>query len=246
LTQALAALVIAAASTMAAAQLQLLPEKPAPIDVVRLRYTHTGCTNADSVRLSQQSNRIAVQVDRIFLTDCGTTFGYFEEFTLGRLPAGEYDVELDVNPPPPTLGPTQLLGPVHLTVVPSPPTGSLHPHENYADMWWNPSESGWALSVSQSGERLVLVWMVYGSDGSATWFIVPSGAWSRNSDNVLHFSGAIYRVHGPPWQGAFDPASVNATAVGVADFVPHDSGHAEFAYTIDAIAGSKSLERFRF
>lgn len=244
--QALGALVVAAASTVAAAQLQVNPQDPSPLDVVRLRYTHTGCTNADSLRLSQQANRITVQVDRVFLPDCGTIFGYFEEFSLGRLPAGEYDVELLVNPPPPTLGPTQLLGPIHFTVVPLPPTGSLHPHENYADMWWNPRESGWALTIVQSGEKLFLVWMVHESDGRATWFAVPSGAWSRNSDNVLHFSGAIYRVQGPPWQGAFDPASVSATAVGIADFLPRDSGHAQFTYTVDAVTGSKQVERFRF
>ena len=246
LPKAIGALVFTAASTIATAQLQLIPPDPSPADVVRLRYTHVGCTNFDSMRVSQQANHITVQADRLIQTDCGTTFGYFEDFALGRLPAGDYDVTLAVNPPPGTLGPTQLVGPVHFTVASSPPTGSLHPHDSYADMWWNPGESGWALNIVQTGEKLFLVWMVYAGDRSATWFVVPSGTWSRNADNVLHFSGVIYRVQGPPWQGAFDPGTVNATAVGVADFVPFNSGHAQFNYTIDAVTGSKSVERFRF
>src|SRR6266516_3036720 len=93
----LAGLLIATSSFSASAQLSLVPANPTPLDTVRLRYTHVGCTNADSVRLSQAANLIGVQVDRTFFPDCGTVAGSFEEFTLGRLPSGEYDVQLTVN-----------------------------------------------------------------------------------------------------------------------------------------------------
>ncbi|MGZ5035079.1 MAG: hypothetical protein ACXWAC_17940 [Usitatibacter sp.] len=242
----LAALLLAVSSPGAWAQLSLEPANPTPLDTVRLRYTHIGCTNPDSARISQAANVISVQVDRTFFPDCGMVNGYFEEFTLGRLPSGDYDVQLALNPPPPTLGSTQLVGPVHLTVGALPPTGSAHPHENFADLWWNPRESGWALNVVQSGEKLFLVWVAYETDGSPTWFVVPSGTWVRESADVLRLSGTVYRTHGPPWPGTFDPAAVTLTAVGTAGFMPRGPSRAQFSYTIGGVSGSKEIERLRF
>src|SRR5512135_2987205 len=94
------ALLALAAGSLGAQTLTLDPAAPGPFDAVRLRYTHTGCTNPDSVRVAQAANRITVQVDRIFFPDCGTILGYHEDYTLGRLPSGDYDVVLVVNPPP--------------------------------------------------------------------------------------------------------------------------------------------------
>jgi hypothetical protein len=67
------------------------PANPTALDLVRLRYTAAVCTSADSVKLSQQANGITVQADRTFGVDCGTVAGLYEEYTLGRLPCGDYD-----------------------------------------------------------------------------------------------------------------------------------------------------------
>ena len=233
-------------SGLGAQQLSINPALPTPLDFVRLRYAHVGCTNPDSVRVAQLANRITVDADRVFVPDCGTINGYFEDFTLGRLPAGEYDAELIVNPPPGTLGPSLLIGPVHFTVAALPPTGSLHPHENYGDMWWNPLESGWALNVFQSGDKLIAVWAVYDAVGRATWYAMLSGSWLRDAGNALHYAGTVYRTTGPYWGGAYDPRAVTVTAVGTADFLPTSTSRAQFSYTIEGISGSKAIERFRF
>jgi hypothetical protein len=245
----LGGILVAAAALGAWAQsgLSLDPAAPSPLDTVRLRYTHTGCTNPESVKVSQAANLITVQVDRGFGNpDCGSILGYSEEFTLGRLPSGEYDAQLVVNPPPGTLGPTLLVGPVHFIVSALPSTGSARPHDNFADLWWNPAESGWGLNVLQSAEKLFLVWMTYDSDRRGTWFVVPSGAWTRDSQGALRFSGTVYRTQGPPWSLAFDPSSVALTAVGTADFAPRGTNRARFTYTIDGVSGAKDVERFRF
>lgn len=236
-----------AASLAAQAQLSLQPSNPTPLDTVRLRYTHAGCTNFESVKVAQSNNVITVQVDRAFTNpDCGTLLGYYEEFTLGRLPSGEYDAQLAVNPPPGTLGPTLLVGPIHFTVAALPATGSAHPHDNFEDLWWNAQESGWALNVFQAGEKLFLVWVVYDTDTRPTWFVVPAGTWTRDSENVLRFSGTAYRTQGPPWPGSFDPAAVVVTPVGTADFAPRGTNRAQFSFTISGVTRSKELERFRF
>lgn len=229
------------------AQLSIDPPSPTALDTVRLRYTHAGCTNPHSVQVAQDANRITVQVDRgAIVPDCGTVVGFFEEFTLGRLPSGEYDASLVVNPPPGTLGPSQMLGPIHVSVARLAATGTLHPHDNYSDMWWNPREPGWALTLNQYGDKLFLVWVTYGDAGAATWLVLPGGTWTRESSGLLHFTGTVYRTTGSSWQLAFDPAATRIKPVGSADFSPLDASHALFAYTIDGVSGSKIVERFRF
>ena len=96
--RALAAIAVCVAGIAAAEDLTLVPANPTSIDTVRLRWTHVGCTNPNAVQVTQEANRIVVSTDRGFspgpAVDCGTVNGYFEEFTLGRLPTGEYDVQL--------------------------------------------------------------------------------------------------------------------------------------------------------
>jgi hypothetical protein len=229
-----------------AQQLSVDPANPTPLDLVRLRYTAVVCTNADSVKVSQQANAITVQADRIFGVDCGTVAGFYEEYTLGRLPGGDYDAQLVINPPPGTLGPSQLVGPIHFRVAPLPPTGSLSPHEDYSDWWWNPQESGWALVAKQSGEEFVALWTVYDAANRPTWYTLQPGGWRRDADNVLRYSGIVYRTSGPFWGGPFDPTSVTVTNVGTAEFVPQTVSRAQFNYTIEGVTGSKQIERFRF
>ena len=228
------------------AQLSTVPSKPTALDQVRLRWTHVGCTNPDSVQVSMQMNRATVSVDRVFTVDCGTIQGYFEDYTIGRLPAGEYDVQLVVNPPPPTLGPSVIVGTVHFSVAPLPATGTLLPHDNYADIWWNPNESGQSLQVYQSGRNLFAVWVVYDASGRPTWYTLQPGAWARNANGGLGFSGPIYKTTGPYWGAPFDPAQVNFFAAGSATFTPQSVGQARFDYVIDGVTGSKQLQRLVF
>jgi hypothetical protein len=236
----------AAFSTQAIAQLSLVPANPTPLDLVRLHWTHVGCTNPDSVRVSMQANRGTISADRAFFIDCGTVQGYFDEYTVGRLPAGEYDIELIVNPPPPTLGPSQLIGPIHLTVGPLPATGSLLPHEDYSDAWWDPTESGQALTVKQSGDKLFAGWNVYDASGRPVWYSLQPGSWTRDSANNLRYVWMVYKTTGPYWGGLFDPGAVRITAVGTASFVPQAVSRARFEYTIEGVSGSKQLQRFAF
>jgi len=244
--RALAALVLLGAGA-AHAQLSLDPPNPTSIDTVRLRYAHVGCTNGQSVQVQQESAAITVQVERAAVTqDCGTTAGFFEDFTLGRLPAGEYEASLVVNPPAGSLGASQLVGPIHVSVARLLPAASFHPHDDYSDMWWNPREPGWALTVRQLSEKLFLVWATYDDAGKPAWLVVPGGSWSRDAGNVLHFTGKVYRTRGSPWQLPFDASMSAVTPAGTAEFAPLDASHGIFSYTVDGISGSKMIERFRF
>jgi hypothetical protein len=241
---ATAALLVCCAGA-AAQELTVIPADPTPVDIVRLRWTHVGCTNPDAVQVTQESNRITVSTQRVFQIDCGTVAGFFEEFTLGRLPSGEYDGQIAVNPPPGTLGPTQLVGPVHVSVARLPATGAVAPRDDYTDLWWNPSRSGEALLVKQSSGVLFAVWVVYDPAGRATWYSLQPGAWSRGASNTLSYSGTIYRTTGP-WWGMFEADQVSITAVGRGTFTPLPEGRARFDATIEGVTASTTLERMRF
>ena len=234
----------ALAATFAQAQLTTDPPGATSLDTVRLRYTHSGCVNPDSVQISQESNRITVQVDRGQpAPDCGTLPGFYEEFTLGRLPAGEYDATLVVNAQPGAPGSREVIGPVHLTVGRAGTSGS-RPHDDYSDMWWNPREPGWALTVNQYSEKLFMVWQTYDESGKPTWFVMPGGVWSRDSAGRLHFGGGAYRSTGPSWQVPYTAKAMHLNPVGIADFSPLDASHAVFTYTVDGISGLKMVERY--
>lgn len=239
-------LVCSTVSSFADAQLTLFPANPTPLDTVRLRWAHVGCTNPDSVRTTMVANQITISTDRIFQIDCGTILGYFDEYTAGRLPSGEYDIQLAVNPPPPTLGPTQLIGPIHIAVASLPKTDATLPHDNYSDVWWTPAESGWALTLQQSGSKLFAVWNVYDVSGRPTWYTLQPGSWTKDSANALRYVGTVYRTTGPDWRGTFDPNAVSIVAVGTASFIPQAASRAQFEYTIQGITGSKQLIRFAF
>ena len=47
--------------------------------------------------------------------------------------------------------------------------------ENYSDMWWSPSESGWGITIADHETQLFAVWYTYDTDGSPLWFTIPGG-----------------------------------------------------------------------
>jgi hypothetical protein len=238
---------LACVATVAAADdLVITPSNPTPLDTLRLRWTHVGCTNGDSIQVTQESNRITISTDRVFVVDCGTVNGNFEDFTIGRLPTGEYDVQLAVNPPPGSLGPTQLVGPLHFSVARLPATDAAAPHDDYSDLWWLPQRSGEALLLKQSSGSLFAVWAAYDSSGRATWYSLQPGAWSRNGSNVTSYSGPVYRTTGPWWGGSYDPNQVTITAVGHATFTPLPAQRAQFDVTIDGTTVTLGLQRMKF
>jgi hypothetical protein len=126
-------------------------------------------------------------------------------------------------------------------------TGAATPMVNYSDMWWNPAESGWGISIHQhSTDVIFAVWFAYGGDGKPLWYVIPSGTWTASNS----YTGPIYRTQGPALGGRFDPASVTVTQVGTGTlhFAPEIPGGniLEFLYEIDGARAVKYLRRQAF
>src|SRR5258706_12609950 len=116
--------------------------------------------------------------------------------------------------------------------------------QNYSDIWWNPSESGWGVTIADHETQLFAIWYTYDTDGSPIWFSVDGGTFSSNR---TFFSGDLYRATGPSFEGAFNPAAVVRTKVGTAtfEFAP-GGGAANFTWTVGSVTRGRQIQRLPF
>jgi len=132
-------------------------------------------------------------------------------------------------------------------VVTTPAAAPPPSSSNYSDIWWNPSESGWGLTIADHETQLFAVWYTYRQDGSPTWFVIPGGSFSQGR---RIFSGDAYQTTGPAYNAAFNPGAVTVTRVGnvTIDFAPpgQAAGVALFSYTIGPVSGSRYIQRQPF
>jgi hypothetical protein len=118
--------------------------------------------------------------------------------------------------------------------------GSTAPGQ-FGDMWWNPSESGWGLSISQQHGALFVVWYTYRADGTPAWYVMPDGRWSGGT-----WAGTLYRTtYAPtPFMGRrFDPGAVTPVPVGTMSIAFSGTNAATMRYTVDGVSGTKAISR---
>jgi uncharacterized protein (DUF1800 family) len=116
---------------------------------------------------------------------------------------------------------------------------------NYTDIWWNPSESGWGLTLSHHGDQIFGVWYIYGTDGKPLWVVMSDGVFSNNGRT---FTGSIYRTTGTPYTSpVFYPSQTTVGRVGTAriDFDADDE-NATVTYNVGATNLTKRVTRQSF
>ncbi len=114
---------------------------------------------------------------------------------------------------------------------------------NYSDLWWNPAESGWGISIHHHpSNALVACWLVYGTDGEPRWFLIEPGEWI----DAKTFRGVIYQSTGPDWRDPFETASVELREAGSGVLTFDGPGSGNFSFTIDGVNGSKTISRMSF
>ncbi|MES2356327.1 MAG: hypothetical protein V4568_18380 [Pseudomonadota bacterium] len=114
---------------------------------------------------------------------------------------------------------------------------------DFTDLWWNPAESGWGVSVTQHGNNIFFRIFVYDTDGRPLLFVVPGVAFITNKS----FTGAIQGTTGP-WFGTvpFDPTQVIRTNLGTATLTFSDANNGVLSYTVNGITKTKSITRLGF
>ena len=107
---------------------------------------------------------------------------------------------------------------------------------NYQGLWWNANESGWGMSITQHGNMIFGALYTYDDAGQPTWYVIP------NCPVTNTCTGDVYKVTGGtppavPWNGA----GKTVTKAGTATLTFSDTNTGTFSYTINNIAGAKSI-----
>ncbi len=117
------------------------------------------------------------------------------------------------------------------------------PLEDYTDMWWNPQESGWGVSVQQHANNAVFVtYYAYDRDGKPTWLVMPEAKWTT----AFALEGTLYRTSGPGSETAYDPRRVSLAPVGTIRLEFGHGGTATMSLSVDGRAVTKTIRRQAF
>lgn len=114
---------------------------------------------------------------------------------------------------------------------------------DFTDLWWNPNESGWGVSITQHGNDAFARIFVYDDQGLPLLLTVP-GVTFLTPHN---FSGIVQLTSGP-WFGTipFDPGQVVRTSAGSAAFKFSDANNGMLTYTVNDAFVSKAITRLEF
>ena len=117
--------------------------------------------------------------------------------------------------------------------------GTTTPAVNYTDLWWNDSESGWGVALTQQFNTIFATWYAYDAAGKAIWYVASDCAVAGSG-----CTGDLYQVTGgssliSTWSGA-----IKATAkVGTITFAFGNANDGTMTYTINGVSGSKKIAR---
>ncbi len=110
---------------------------------------------------------------------------------------------------------------------------------NWQGLWWNASESGWGMSLTQHGDLIFVAVYTYDAAGAPVWYVI-----SNCPVTATGCTGDIYRVQGGTaptvaWAGA--GRVLTKVGTGTLTFAGADAG--TFDFTIDGVPGAKAITR---
>ena len=157
---------------------------------------------------------------------------------LGKLPQGNYSIEvLFLNRRTSiftSIGTTQFtVGEDFAALL------SGYPAYDFTDLWWNPNESGWGMSIHVKRNVFFAAWFVYDSVGKPTWYTLQLGRWEAPNT----YSGLIFATRAAPNSGVGPMASLAVTQVGSGTLTFNASDQAVFSYVVDGVKNSKNIVR---
>ena len=228
------------------------PTAPSSADTITMRIERGTVPVqylANSYRVSQESNRLRVTLGAIgpfpLLPPIrppivpGAQFTFVE---LGKLPAGSYQLDV-VAPGANNVGEFAIATGLSLVVSDARALKTApYVRLNYADHWWNPSESGWGLFIWHDNlDRVLAAWFTYGSDNRAEWYSIQAGSWV--SFNI--YEGQVIKTTGPGFSTFVPGSTVQTQVVGTATLNFTDANNGTFAYTLNGVTQTKNITRFK-
>ena len=84
--------------------------------------------------------------------------------------------------------------------------------------------------------------MVYGPEGKPSWFLMEPGEWL----DAKTFRGILFESTGPHFHDVFAADRVKLREVGFGILAFEGAARGTFSYSIDGMAGKKSIVRMEF
>jgi hypothetical protein len=111
------------------------------------------------------------------------------------------------------------------------------------DLWWNPNESGWGMTIAHQGTTLFITMYVYGTNSQPTWYVGTLNFQSTDASGTNIYTGTWYSTTGPYHGGAFNPASVVATPVGSVTYRAISVTSGQVTYNVGGTTVTKNVQR---
>lgn len=224
------------------------PASPKPMESVQLLVVVPSYKFlATRPNVSMAGNKITVVAEFITMLHVGGQPGVRGiSVGLGQLPAGAYTVEFLESAASTSVDTAQF------TVASPAARIADYPGHNFSDLWWNPAESGWGMSIHVKNDNLFAAWFVYDQAGKAQWYSFQAGSWSTApastnnppSDISYIYTGKVVKTTGPSF-GGIDPLAANIaiTEAGTATLRFNSYDSAVFSGTVEGRTFSKNLVR---
>ena len=121
-------------------------------------------------------------------------------------------------------------------------TGTTLPAVDYTDLWWNPNETGWGVSLTQEFGIIVAVWFAYDANGKPVWYVASSCPVSGNA-----CTGDLYQVTGgSALTAAWNNSGIVVTKVGTVTFAFTDANNGLMSYSGNGVTGNRVITRLGF
>jgi hypothetical protein len=157
---------------------------------------------------------------------------------LGKYPQGSYTIEVLFLDRRNSI--LTSLGTAQFTVLEDLPARmSGYPAYDFTDLWWNPVESGWGISMHVKRDIFFAAWFVYDSAGNPTWYTLQGGSWQTPN----RYSGLIYSTGANPNAGMGPLSALTVMKVGSGTLTFNGSDQAVFSFVVNGVEYNKNIMR---
>jgi len=115
----------------------------------------------------------------------------------------------------------------------------------FSDLWWNPAESGWGVTIDHQQDVMFLTFFIYRADNSTYWVTatLQKVGTTGLATSPQIFTGDLAETRGPSFGVPFNPNSVTARKVGTATFTATAGNAATLQYSVDGVNVTKNIQR---
>ncbi len=236
----------------AAATITIIPTEPVRNEPVYVRVQASGGLNhatfkqAMSYVLSLPGGglRVLAMSGPIAVPPEGSPVDF--TFYVGRLPLGDYTIDVSSSENPDVAGEGQVSFEVGLPAGTFSPQGNIRaPNpDDYSGLWYDPDEPGTSLVLQQGSDSLTIGGGVYlyGESGEPTWFLLAPLDWT--DDERTGYRLDVVKTRGSDFEESYDPNDTATEKVGEAMLTFIDRAHLQFVYSIGSFSRTVVLSRY--